>query len=145
MKFERRWAKERTYHRWEELGTWYGFNYHSGVMIGPPFNTPHDTPIWRHFRQMYFDTALLLLYIRVTLFRFSRQLTKITSEYDITESKSHKVFQCLRADFTTFTIRYQFPLLSNQQQAIEQQQAQALLQMINQSTAAARGGVDVYA
>lgn len=33
----------------------------------------------------------------------------------------------------------------NQQQAIEQQQAQALLQMINQSTAAARGGVDVYA
>ncbi len=33
----------------------------------------------------------------------------------------------------------------NQQQAIEQQQAQALLQMINQSTAAARGGVDLYA
>ncbi len=32
-----------------------------------------------------------------------------------------------------------------QQQASEQQQAQALLQMINQSTAAARGGVDVYA
>lgn len=32
-----------------------------------------------------------------------------------------------------------------QAQASEQQQAQALLQMINQSTAAARGGVDLYA
>ena len=32
-----------------------------------------------------------------------------------------------------------------QQQTAEQQQAQALLQMINQSTAAARGGVDLYA
>ncbi len=32
-----------------------------------------------------------------------------------------------------------------QAQASEQQQAQALLQMINQSTAAARGGVDTYA
>ncbi|HRF50079.1 MAG TPA: hypothetical protein PLC98_20775 [Anaerolineales bacterium] len=35
--------------------------------------------------------------------------------------------------------------IMQQQQSVEQQQAQALLQMINQSTAAARGGVDVYA
>ncbi|MGH8613413.1 MAG: hypothetical protein ACREYF_15710 [Gammaproteobacteria bacterium] len=64
MVFEREWAKERTYRRWEEWGSYYGFNYHSGAMLGPPETNP---PFWRHFAEVYFDQVLLLLYLRVSL------------------------------------------------------------------------------
>lgn len=114
--FERDWAWERTYHRWEEEGTWYGFSYHSGVLLGPPSEMP---PMWCHFRLMYFDMVILLLYVRISLFRFSRCLTEITTAAEITAPSSLKKFENLRAAFSTFTIRYQFPLLSNQQQGIE--------------------------
>ncbi|NOY54356.1 MAG: hypothetical protein GXP58_12205, partial [Deltaproteobacteria bacterium] len=39
--FEREWAEERTYKRWEEEGTFYGFNYHSGAMLAPPDSDPN--------------------------------------------------------------------------------------------------------
>jgi hypothetical protein len=118
MHFEKKWAQDRTYHRWEEQGIWYGFSYHGGVMLGPPWDIPAP-PLWRHFRQMYFDMALLLFYIRISLFRFSRQLTDITPRSGKYEDKDNKNFDRLRSVFSVFTIRYQFPLLSNQQQAIE--------------------------
>jgi len=118
--FEKEWAKERTYKRWEEWGTFYGFNYHCGAMIGPVCTEP---PLWQHFRQMYFDQTLLLLYIRVTTFRFSMDLNRISNDMikakDKDISKWRKKFQKLRLSFALFTNLYQFPLLSNQQQAIE--------------------------
>ena len=66
--FEQRWAQERTYHRWEEDGTFYGFTYHSGAMLGPPLQEPDGPPLWQHFGQMYFDQTLLLLYLRIGSF-----------------------------------------------------------------------------
>jgi|GEM_PF-921518 len=118
--FEKNWADERTYKRWEEWGTFYGFNYHSGAMLGPPEKEP---PLWKHFGQMYFDQILLLLYIRMALFRFSMRLNRI-SERALErkagdDTKWLDEFQKLRESFTLFTNLYQFPLLSNQQQAIE--------------------------
>ncbi len=119
--FEKKWAKERTYKRWEEWGTFYGFNYHCGAMIGPHFEEP---PLWKHFGQMYFDQTLLLLYIRVALFRFSMKLNRISEEALQKKSGDDTTgwledFQRLRESFTLFTNLYQFPFLSNQQQAIE--------------------------
>jgi len=58
--FEEKWAEERTYKRWEEGGTFYGFNYHCGAMLGPRLEEP---PLWKHFGQMYFDQTLLLCVI----------------------------------------------------------------------------------
>jgi hypothetical protein len=119
--FNSKWAEERTYQRWEEYGTFYGFSYHSGAMIGPP--SP-DPPLWRHFGTMYFDQILLLFYIRVTLFRFSGMLCQISN--NVTEAfKSKDIdrwlnnFQSLRGKFSIFTNLYQFPLISNQQQGLE--------------------------
>ncbi len=116
--FEKKWAKERTYKRWEEDGTFYGFNYHCGAMIGPPFK---ELPLWKHFGQMYYDQILLLLYIRVALFRFSMRLNRISAEAleSSDDAEWLEKFQQLREFFTLFTNLYQFPLLSNQQQAIE--------------------------
>lgn len=121
--FERAWAKEHTYHRWEELGTYYGFNYHSGAMLATDLRTE---PLWKHFRLMYFDMVLLLFYLRVVLFRFSTQLFKISAEARTSAPDDNKQieqwsrdFEQLRWQFTLFTNLYQFPLISNQQQGVE--------------------------
>ncbi|MBA1332708.1 hypothetical protein QQ73_17050 [Candidatus Endoriftia persephone str. Guaymas] len=110
--FERTWAKERTYGRWEEWGTWYGFSYHSGAALMKAPDRPPNTV--EHFSRQYFDIALLLFYLRVTLFRFSAKLGSI-SEQGLTDDN----FRAIREQFAHFTIRYQFPILSNQQQGIE--------------------------
>ena len=119
--FERRWAEERTYKRWEKESTFYGFNYHSGAMLGPGWK---KLPLWKHFGQMYFDQVLLLLYLRVSLFRFSTELNRISrgardQPKEVGQEKWQKEFQNLRWKFALFTNLYQFPLLSNQQQALE--------------------------
>jgi hypothetical protein len=123
MEFEREWAKERTYHRWEEWGSFYGFSYHSGAAMLPPFKEPENVPLWKHWGMMYFDMFLLLLYVRVTLFRFSNQLTTISSEARGKGSaeieKWCSNFEDLRWEFALFTNLYQFPLISNQQQGLE--------------------------
>lgn len=118
-KFERDWADRHTYQRWEEYGTFYGFTPHSGAMLSSPIEEP---PLWQHFRQMYFDQILLLLYVRTTLFRFSEELTRISAKArDLGSNQDawRKDFERLRWDFALFTNLYQFPLLSNQQQAVE--------------------------
>ncbi len=122
-RFEQEWAKQRTYLRWAESGTFYGFAYHGGAMLAAPMDEP---PLWRHFGQMYFDQVLLLLYLRVTLFRFSTQLNNISSATmkcsDHARDNNREWlehFQQLRRTFMHFTNLYQFPLISNQQQGIE--------------------------
>ena len=125
--FERNWARERSYHRWEEQGTFYGFNYHCGAMLGPPSKPPEAPPLWQHFGHMYFDQTLLLLYLRVGSFSFSRQLSCISAQARDTTAARCKgrirrvaaAFQGLRWDFALFTNLYEFPLLSNQQQGLE--------------------------
>ncbi len=114
--FERRWTRARTYGRWIEAGSLYGFATHAGVMLGSG-----EKPYRRHFRDLYFDQALLLLYLRTTTFRFARRLAELTESMrdrpnDTRDAEQHSR---LRRDFAIFTNLYRFPLLSNQQQAIE--------------------------
>ena len=123
--FEREWVAQRTYRRWLRYGTAYGYTDHSMAMLGAP--TPNnDPPTWLHFGQMYFDQLLLMLYVRASLFRFSRELSLISAR-----ARGHRAgsasdrttfrekFARLRLDFDLFTNLYQFPLLSTQQQAVE--------------------------
>jgi hypothetical protein len=112
--FEKKWAEKRTYQRWTEWGTWYGYSYHSGVMLAPSEKEP---PLWRYFGEMYFDQILLLFYLRITLFAFSRELTRINQGDRFNELRDQ--FKLLRASFAKFTNLYQFPLISNQQQGLE--------------------------
>jgi hypothetical protein len=125
--FERRWAKERTYTRWEEEGSVYGFTTHSGAALIDSDAPPHITA---NFEDMYFDQTLLLLYLRVTTFRFSESLSRVSAQSRdlavgaqkdrrIAEEKLRQEFESLRRDFALFTNLYQFPLVSNQQQGIE--------------------------
>lgn len=61
---------------------------------------------------------MLLLYIRMTLFRFSNNLS-IAVNNTQNEKTSIEKFRQLRKEFSTFTVLYQFPMLSNQQQSME--------------------------
>jgi hypothetical protein len=122
--FERIWAKKRTYKRWQTSGTWYGFSYHGGAMLtastikdNPGKSRPN--PYVHHFSTLYFDLAILLFYLRVTLFRFSNELSRL-AEHEL--EKKYQEFRALRAQFARFTILYQFPILSNLQQSIEMYQ-----------------------
>ena len=113
--FERDWADERTYKRWEQSGSWYGYSYHCGAMLGSQSGV---------FGLQYFDTNVLLFYVRMTLFRFN---TRLSSLMDSTHpscllkknSELRLQFQHLRSEFSYFSILYQTPLLSNQQQSLE--------------------------
>ena len=113
--FDRNWADERTYKRWQHGGTWYGFCYHCGALIGPAKYLNIFTP----YSSYYFDTSLLLFYIRMTLFAFSRKLTNLFQQEQPEDNDWMDSLREMRRQFSRFTILYQFPLLSNQQQSIE--------------------------
>lgn len=119
--FETQWIEERTYRRWEHLGSIYGFTLHSGAALIPPEDDP---PLWRHFRESYFDQTLLLLYTRVSLFRISRRLSEVSAAArdrppGDADEQLRKDLTGIRKSLTLFANLYQFPLLSNQQQGIE--------------------------
>ncbi|MGR9054132.1 MAG: hypothetical protein ACU84J_15950 [Gammaproteobacteria bacterium] len=113
--FERDWADIRTYKRWEHSGTWYGYCYHSAAILAPP-----KSMIFGPACSYYFDTSLLLFYIRMTLYRFGRELSKTIPEIDRPfDEATRKKLRELRGLFSRFTILYRFPMLSNQQQSME--------------------------
>ncbi len=118
--FEQAWAAERSYTRWMHRGTLYGVCAHAGAVMAPPLPDP---PIHRHFAEMYFDQTLLLLYLRVSTFRFSRQLSAMSSRARTQGLRRREPlteeFQQLRFAFALLTNLYRFPLLSHQQQGIE--------------------------
>ncbi len=134
--YEKEWAKQRTYSRWEHFGSLYGMHFHAGAMLGSDVEEP---PLWRHFMGIYFDQTLLLLYLRVALFRFSARLSEISrrayerqhdqsqvataepADLNLENNKDRwrKEFQQLRWSFALFSNVYGVPLLSNQQQGIE--------------------------
>ncbi len=114
--FEKRWLRGRTYERWKHFGTLYGFNMHSGAMLASPCEEP---PLWRHFSETYFDQVLLLLYLRVSTFRFSRELARISADLPFHQKRDFREFRKIRRVFAMLTNLYRFPLLSSQQQGIE--------------------------
>lgn len=138
--FEKRWCANRTYTRWAQRGTLYGFNYHSGVMLS---GKCHEPPLSTTFRRHYFDMILLMLYLRNTIFRFSNEINVLTAPVRLGQKKNwrqrflviltapvrlfikknwERNFLVIRKEFAIFTNLYQFPLISNQQQMLEMYQ-----------------------
>ncbi len=123
-KFEKKWAHDLTYRRWEHESTLYGFNVHAGAMLAPPLTDP---PTWRHFAEDYFDQTLLVLYLKVACFQFSRWLSEASSR--VRDDRRHRPghrdpaweqdLRTLRERFAHLANVYEFPLLSNHQQGIE--------------------------
>jgi len=125
--FERDWARAHTYSRWAHLNSYYGFTPHSGALLSTRWNPIYN--LGQHFRTMYFDQVLLLLYLRICAFDFSLHLALISADLrdelhrrpnsSSVIKKHRKVFGKVRREFMSFASLYQFPLLSTQQQGVE--------------------------
>lgn len=121
--FEAEWAKPRSYTRWAHYGTLFGFTSHSSCTL---MNINNDSPVWLHTRSMYLDQTRLLLYVRSTVYRFSNRLVqhavkqRASRDNDRAERKQLLCdAESLLSQLADFINLYQFPLLSNQQQAVE--------------------------
>ena len=69
---------------------------------------------------MYFDQTLLVLYQRVAIFSFSRDLSVLTQEWKQTSWKGVRArFSAFRASFAQFVNLYWYPVFTNQLQGIE--------------------------
>jgi hypothetical protein len=117
--FERSWAQERSYTRWLRADTLYGFSSHSAMMLSS--YPPSYLPTHQHFRSHYFDQTCLLLYLRSALLRFSLEISKLARRLrrNPGDRQVRKEFRELDEVFALFVQMYQFPQLSNQQQAVE--------------------------
>lgn len=154
--FEKEWLKKRSYLRWAHFGTLQGFSEHSTAMLCPaswqkntkldaegadPTVNPWirgqgDPELAVHFAYHYFDSTLLLLFLRCSIFRFSAELHSLSARAK--SLKAHRdeawqkhwreEFRSLRWQFMYLENLYQFPILSNQQQHLEmfEQQRQVL-------------------
>ncbi len=116
--YERTWLGQHTYARWRESGTLYGFTDFSAAQLMRADKGWNLT--YAHFRQMYLDQLLLLLYERVTLFQFSAAISDFSHNY--IERRTGDIdgqFSRLRQRFMFMTNLYQFPMFTTQQQGLE--------------------------
>lgn len=131
-RFECGWANERSYKRWVHDGSLYGFCEHAfAAMVPASLNedgapVDGDPPLALHFRAMYLDVTLLLLYLRVSVLRFGRELHEATRKALQTGSgireeihQWRERFHAIRWQFLLLENLYQFPHFSNQQQHLE--------------------------
>jgi len=124
--FELDWLDRHTYKRWQHDGTLYGFTDFCAAMlvvVRPGANV--FAPGHTHFQTMYLDQLLLLLYERVTLHRFSSEISQSTHDLigrDGAERHALPRYHALRKEFTLFTNLYQFPMFTTQYQGQEMYQ-----------------------
>lgn len=127
--FEFEWTNERTYKRWAHYGSLYGYCEHAAAAMVPAASgdNPHgEPPVGLHFASIYFDVTILLLYLRVSVLRFSKRLHEVTRAavgdgYGVVDGVRtwRKEFHEIRWQFLLLENLYQYPHLSNQQQHLE--------------------------
>ncbi len=133
--FNRDWLRERTYTRWVQGGTLYGFCEHAFAILCEPVRdktgrlAAGDPPLAAHVAHHYNDTTLLLFYLRCAVFRLSSRLHRITREARSQKQKRSfgfspedgwkEAFKAVRFQFLHLENLYQYPTFSNQQQHLE--------------------------
>ncbi len=137
--FEAGWLKDRTYLRWAESGTLYGFCEHASATLctgsyemekeednksESSVRSHGDPPLGEHGRNHYTDSTLILLYLRCAVFALSAKLHEITARardegVGIANREWRQKFLETRTLFLHLENLYQFPVFSNQQQHLE--------------------------
>ena len=95
----------------------FGFSRYSGVVMGQE-GWFFDELVFQHFRTMYYDMALILLFHRTALLKLSYDLSRVDIESQDSLERRARVRQ-LRAQVLEFTNRYWFGEITNQDQGIE--------------------------
>lgn len=82
-------------------------------MLGPP-----EKYVFAPSESYYFDVLMLLFFMRMSLFRFSAELSDTLMDEENWVTRREKL-TALRKQFTRFTVLYRYPIVSNQQQMLE--------------------------
>lgn len=122
-KFDLDWTRDRTFYRWASGGTYYGFCGHAGAML-IRFGSKAPAHLVSVFETIYLDMQLLLLYDRSIAFSLSGRLARLARERWTgiprpADDERQREDANLRDALDYFSNVYRFPLISNQQQAIE--------------------------
>jgi hypothetical protein len=119
--FDVEWTRTRTYYRWAASGTYYGVCTHAGAMLIRRHGGSAVSHLAAIFNGLYLDMQLLLLYDRSVAFCLSASLARRAR--DRREKRGNPVELLgeteLRSLLDYFSNVYRFPLISNQQQALE--------------------------
>ncbi|MCC7139436.1 MAG: hypothetical protein IT460_13515 [Planctomycetes bacterium] len=118
------WVERRSYRRWAVgylRGRLWGYSNYSFASLFAP--GAWDVPA-AHFRGIYLDMLLLVLYQRVSVFSFSRELAALTEEWERNSRRGaddHDMSSLseLRESFGQFVNLYWFPVFTNQVQGLE--------------------------
>lgn len=120
VRYEDEWIRSRTYFRWGESavdGRLFGYSSYSFCSLC--LDSSWDLPA-QHFRQMYLDQTLLVLYQRTAIFSFSRELAHLTQRWKRHHwARVRKEFSQFQASFAQYVNLYWYPVFTHQVQGIE--------------------------
>ena len=110
--------RKHTYARWANFGTLFGISRYSFVML-------HDgsqTYLYNHAKGVYYQLALIVLFQRAMLLKFSEEIKELT-KYFRQGVKADKEFRAkadnLHGRFIKFTNEYWYTEVTPQEQGIE--------------------------
>ncbi len=114
------WVRQRTYFRWAERthkGRLYGFSSYCAGALCKSDAYPFPT---EHFRSIYLDQLILVLYQRVCVLGFGRELAALTAAWrkDGWGRTRNKLGE-LREAFDQFVNLWWFPVFTSQLQGLE--------------------------
>jgi hypothetical protein len=121
---KRELVRKHTYARWVEYGTLFGMSRYSFVVLADEGEFSKKV-IYHHVKRQYYQLAILILFQRAMLLKFSQDVKDLTKELQdighssrISESTFEKA-DTLHGDFIRFTNRYWHEEVTPQEQGIE--------------------------
>ncbi len=111
--------QKHTYSRWADYGTLFGMSRYSLVVIGDE-GWFCENVLKKHMKSMYYQMALIVLFQRAMLLKFSDDILRITKDLENTRlDKLQEETSKLHGDFIRFINKYWFIEVTPQEQGIE--------------------------
>ena len=118
---KRELIRTHTYDRWVEGGSFYGMSRYSLVFLGK--NDWHvQNLLYDHMKSMYYQMALIVLFQRAMLVKFSEEIKELTKYFKgggRLDPELRKKADQLHGDFIKFTNEYWYTEVTPQEQGIE--------------------------
>jgi hypothetical protein len=121
---KRELIRQHTYARWAEYGTLFGVSRYSFVVLADEGEFSKKV-LYHHVKRQYYQLAILILFQRAMLLKFSqdvKDLTKELADFGRSRRIPESIFEnadALHGDFIRFTNRYWHEEVTPQEQGIE--------------------------
>jgi len=118
---KRELIRRHTYNRWVESGSFYGMSRYSLVFLGKNDWVVQNI-LYDHMKSMYYQMALIVLFQRAILVKFSEEIKELTKYFrggERLDPELRKKADLLHGDFIKFTNEYWYTEVTPQEQGIE--------------------------